>query len=75
MLALYALLVAFAGFIGALIPVFVEDVRPPRYLFLIELPPTSLGLGLYGVLTVATALGIPLLLIVLISRTEETTGR
>lgn len=76
MLALYAILVAAGGLIGVLIAAFVDDLRPPRLFFLIELPPTALGLGLYGAVTLATLLGIPLLLIVYVSRRadEESPG-
>lgn len=73
-IGLYAILVAAGGLIGVLIARFVEDLRPPRLFFLIELPPTAWGLGLYGAVTLAVALGIPLLLIVYISRDEESAG-
>lgn len=71
MLALYAILVAAGGLIGVLIATFIDDLRPPRLFFLIELPPTALGLGLYGAVTLATLLGIPLLLIVYVSRRAD----
>jgi hypothetical protein len=67
-LVMYAVLVTAAGLFGAVLPLAVEDLRPPTYLFLIELPPTSLGLAAYGALTVGTILAVPLIAVVLASR-------
>lgn len=65
---LYAALVVVAGAAGVLIAVFVDGLRPPRFLFLIPFPPTPLGMGAYGALTIALVLGIPLALVVYVSR-------
>nr|WP_228546235.1 cox cluster protein [Halegenticoccus tardaugens] len=65
---MYASLVAVAGVAGFLIATFVDRLEPPAYLFLIEFPPTQLGLAAYGALTIATVLGVPLALIVFVSR-------
>lgn len=67
-LAMYAVLVTAGGLFGAVLPLAVENLRPPTYLFLIELPPTSLGLAAYGALTVGTILAVPLIAVVLASR-------
>ncbi|MFW5918084.1 MAG: DUF7520 family protein [Haloferacaceae archaeon] len=74
-LTMYAILVTAAGVFGAVIPQVVEEVRPPTYLFLIELPPTSFGLAAYGALTVATILAVPLAGVVLASRYAVDDGR
>lgn len=70
-LVMYGLLVAVAGAFGALLALTVENLRPPSYLFLIELPPTPLGMAVYGALTVATVFGVPLALVLLVSRRIE----
>lgn len=70
-LGLYAILVSVSGLIGVLIAAFVDDLQPPQLFFLIELPPTATGLALYGAVTVGVALGVPLLLIVYISRRAD----
>lgn len=68
MVGLYLAIVAFAGGAGALIATFVDRVAAPRLFFLLELPPTPLGFALYGSVTIAVLLGIPLLLVVAVSR-------
>ena len=64
---LYLALVAFTGVAGVLFGSVVDDPVPPKFLFLVELPPTRLGFALYGALTVALVLGIPLAAIALLS--------
>lgn len=66
-LLLYAALVAFSGVAGFLTGIVVADLRPPAYLFLVELPATPLGMAAYGALTIATGLGIPLALVIYVS--------
>jgi hypothetical protein len=65
---LYALLVAIAGAAGYLTATFVPEVERPAFLFLIELPATPIGFTVYGALTVALVLGVPLLLVSYVSR-------
>jgi hypothetical protein len=60
-------LVTVGGVAGYLFSQVVENPEAPAYLFLVELPPTPAGFVVYGALTIATVLGIPLLLIVVIS--------
>ncbi|MFC6826221.1 DUF7520 family protein [Halopelagius fulvigenes] len=64
---LYVLLVCFAGTAGFLLGTFVENLQAPRFLFVIPFPPTPFGFAAYGALTIAVALGIPLLLVVYVS--------
>lgn len=68
MLLLYLALVSVAGTAGYLTATFVDDLEPPAYLFLVEFPATQLGFTAYGALTIATVLGIPLLLVVFVSQ-------
>ncbi|QIB73509.1 cox cluster protein [Halogeometricum borinquense] len=65
---LYVALVAVAGLAGVLVAVFVDGLRPPRFLFLVPFPPTPLGFGAYGALTIALVLGIPLALVIYVSQ-------
>lgn len=67
-LFLYAGLVAVAGVAGYLIAEVVSGVRAPEFLLLVEFPATPLGLAAYGALTVAVVLGVPLLIVVALSR-------
>lgn len=65
---LYVALVAVAGAAGLLVGVFVDGLRAPRFLFLVPFPPTPLGFAAYGALTIALVLGVPLALVVYVSR-------
>ncbi|SFR46943.1 DUF7520 family protein [Halogeometricum limi] len=65
---LYATLVLVSGVAGLLVGVFVDGLRAPRFLFLVPFPPTPLGFAAYGALTIALVLGIPLSLVVYVSR-------
>lgn len=67
-LVMYGILVAVAGFVGVMMATFVENLRPPSLLFLIELPPTKLGMAVYGMVTVALAFGVPLALVIGVTR-------
>lgn len=61
-------LIAATAAFGAALPLAVEGLRPPRYLFLVEFPATSLGFAAYGALTMITILALPLAAVVLVSR-------
>jgi hypothetical protein len=65
---LYALLVGVAALMGVLFTVAVDDPASPALFFVFELPPTALGFGLYGGVTIAVVLGVPLLFVVAVSR-------
>jgi hypothetical protein len=66
-LVLYLALVAVSGVMGALFTVAVDDPAPPALFFLVELPPTVAGFALYGAVTIAVVLGLPLALVVFVS--------
>lgn len=67
-LALYAILIGITAAAGFLIGIFVEGIQSPKFLFLIPFPATPLGFAAYGGLTIAIVLGIPLALVVYVSR-------
>jgi hypothetical protein len=66
-LVLYLALVSVAGAAGYLTATFVDNLEPPAYLFLVEFPATQVGFAAYGALTIATVLGVPLLLVIFVS--------
>lgn len=67
--ALYGLIVALTGVVGAVLGAFgPEDLTPVRLLGILELQPTPLGLAVYGSVTVGLALGVPLALVAYVSR-------
>jgi hypothetical protein len=70
-IGLYAVLVALSGLLGALFATVVTDPEPPRLLFLVSLPPTAVGFAVYGAVTVALVLGVPLVGVVYVSRRVE----
>jgi hypothetical protein len=70
-LGLYVLLVAFAGVAGVLFSTVVERPEPPVLFFFLPLPPTALGFAVYGAVTVAVVLGVPLAGVVYASRTID----
>jgi ABC-type antimicrobial peptide transport system permease subunit len=67
-LGLYAGLVALSGLIGVLFSLVVSSPEPPRLLFLVPLPPTALGFAVYGAVSIALVLGLPLAGVVYVSR-------
>lgn len=68
-LLVYAVVVAIAGLWGVLLgAVGPSNLRPVSLFFLIELPPTPLGLAIYGMGTLGVGLGIVLLLVRYASR-------
>ncbi len=73
-LLLYLLLVTVGGLAGLLTGVTVDGLAPPRFLFLVAFPPTPLGVAAYGALTVAVVLGVPLTLVIAVSRRVDGPG-
>jgi ABC-type antimicrobial peptide transport system permease subunit len=61
-LFVYAVVVGIAGFTGFLLgTVGPSELRPVKLFFLIELPPTPVGLAVYGMGTIGLLLGVLLL--------------
>ncbi len=72
---LYAVIVALTGLVGAVLGAFgPDDLTPVALLGVLELQPTALGLAVYGVVTVGLALGLPLALVVYVSRWDDATA-
>ncbi|WP_309221778.1 cox cluster protein [Halorussus sp. MSC15.2] len=70
--AFYALIVAITGVVGAVLGVAgPDDLTPVTLLGLVELQPTPLGLAVYGMVTVGLALGVPLALVVVVSKRAD----
>ena len=68
-LALYAIVVAVAGLMGALIgSIGLRDLEAVTFLGLVMFQPTPLGLAAFGMATIGTFLGVLLLLVVAVSR-------
>ncbi|WP_435179474.1 DUF7520 family protein [Halorussus sp. AFM4] len=65
----YLLIVAITGAVGAVLGTAGPgDLTAVELLGLVELQPTPLGLAVYGMVTVGLALGVPLALVVVVSR-------
>mgnify|MGYP000010949496 CR=1 FL=1 len=67
-LRLYVALVLVGGVAGAAVATVISGLQSPRLLFVIELPPTVIGFIIYGAVTVAVVLGVPLAMVSLGSR-------
>ena len=68
MILLYFVIVGIAGGLGVVLGGFIFAGEGPELFFLIDLPATALGYATFGVVTVAIGLGIPLALVVYVSR-------
>jgi len=64
---LYLIIVAFTGVAGYMTATVVDEINPPRFLFLVEFPPTPLGLAAFGALTIGLVLGVLLLAVTVVS--------
>lgn len=68
-LALYAIVVAVTGLMGALIgSIGLRDLEAVTFLGLVTFQPTPLGLAAFGMATIGTFLGALLVLVALVSR-------
>ena len=68
-LALYAIVVAVAGLMGALIgSIGLRDLEAVTFLGLVTFQPTPLGLAAFGMATIGTFLGVLLLLVMAVSQ-------
>ena len=64
---IYLVIVAFTGVAGYMTATVVDGITPPRFLFLVEFPPTPLGLAAFGALTIGLVLGILLMAVTVVS--------
>lgn len=68
-LVIYLVAVGVAGVMGFLLGMIGPNaLRSVRLFFLIEMPPTPLGLAVYGMVTLATILGVLLLAVRFVAR-------
>ncbi|WP_435066492.1 DUF7520 family protein [Haloplanus sp. C73] len=67
-LLLYVLIVGLAGALGLVLGGLVFSGTGPELFFIIDLPGTALGYAIFGVVTVAIGLGVPLALVIYLSR-------
>ncbi|GAA0467921.1 DUF7520 family protein [Halococcus morrhuae DSM 1307] len=66
---IYCVAIGVAGVMGFLLGMIGPDaLRSVKLFFLIEMPPTPLGLAVYGMVTLATILGVLLLAVRFVSR-------
>jgi hypothetical protein len=70
-LGLYVVIVAIAGLLGFVLGEVVDMGAAPRLFFVLALPPDGVGFAVYGVGTVAVALGVPLALVAALSNRAE----
>lgn len=68
---LYVVVVAIAAATGFVLGVIRPQGLDPELFGLIQLPPTPLGMALYGGLTLAIVLGVLLGLVVYVSKYDE----
>jgi hypothetical protein len=71
-LLFYVTLVALAGVFGYIIGLIRPESLNPRLFMLVPLPPTPLGMALYGSLTVGVALGVLLVVVRYVAREFDT---
>jgi len=71
-LTLYVVIVGLTGLLGFVLGEVIEMGAPPRLFFLVALPPNGPGLAVYGVVTIAVVLGLPLGLVVYLSNRLDT---
>jgi len=64
---IYLVIVAFTGVAGYMTATVVGEVDPPRLLFLIELPPTPIGMAVFGAGTIGLVLGVLLVAVTVVS--------
>lgn len=70
-LTVYAIVVAIAGAMGALLGAVAPEGMDPELFFVIDLPATVLGMATYGAVTVGTVLGVALALVRVVSRYDS----
>lgn len=69
-IGIYVGLIAFAGMMGYILGVIIDDLQAVSLLGLIPIPPTPIGLAVYGAITIAILLGVLLLLVMYVAPDE-----
>ena len=73
---MYVAITLLSGLFGVLVAVFgPANLRPVRLLGVVVVQPTPLGLAVYGAVTVAVVLGVPLVAVAVLSRRRKTDPR
>jgi len=72
---IYVIIVALAGVMGFVLGAIRPEDLQPALFGVIALPPTPLGVALYGVVTIGVGLGVLLGLVVYVSRRADDAGR
>nr|WP_283102365.1 cox cluster protein [Haloplanus sp. XH21] len=70
-MGLYAVVIGIAGLLGLILGEYVRMGSGPRLFFLIPLPSNGLGFAVFGMVTVAAGLGLPLALVVYVSQQAD----
>lgn len=70
-LAVYLVVVALAGLLGALLGYVHPAGMDPRLFFVVDLPPTVPGMVVFGVTTVGVGLGLVVVLVRYVSRFDD----
>lgn len=70
-LTVYLVVVGVAGAMGALLGYVNPEGMDPTLFFLVDLPPTILGMVVFGVTTVGTALGVFLLAVRYVAQFDD----
>lgn len=73
-IALYLVVVAIAAFTGFLLGIIHPEGLDPELFGLVQLPPTPLGMALYGALTMGILLGAVLLAVSYVSERYDESG-
>ena len=73
---MYAIIVAFAGTVGAIIGALApdllgEELEPVMLLGVVKIQPTPLGLATFGSVTIGLVLAVLLLLVMYVSRYDD----
>lgn len=66
--ALYLLLVGVGGTAGVLVATFVPNLSRPELFGVVPLPATRVGFAVFGAVTMAVVLGVPLAGVIYVSR-------
>jgi hypothetical protein len=75
LVVLYTLLVLLTGVCGYVIGLIRPEDLNPQLFMLVDLPPTPVGMAVYGMVTVGLILGVLLLAVRYVAREYDTAGK
>jgi hypothetical protein len=75
LVVLYTLLVLLTGVFGYVIGLIRPEDLNPQLFMLVDLPPTPVGMAVYGMVTVGLILGVLLLAVRYVAREYDTAGK